>query len=343
MPRRDVEEIEFGDIASARDARDRYQGFIDEERDNPRSKTVAFNVAEPGGEDVAERAAVHAGDSRAGEAEKYGQAPLTDAEKDWLREKHGSFKEGGAGNYMKVRAAKAVLQGKGVNNWRDHYQPDLTVDEHRSEAEGIGGEMRGGREREDSRERDRRMREQGVGALHNQAKDALDRARDGNREAREFFLQEGKSTMLDVRPETRDTAIGSVSTVTGRDAEMLEEINEERSDKALRHDMRRSAEITRDPLKWARNPGQYDYPGVDTVQPGYIQDQRTEHAREVDRRREAPTPDDIEDWAQHPERYDVPGVDTPSTGRTGAGAAIGDAVADVFDGKERVDDDLFSL
>jgi hypothetical protein len=41
-------------------------------------------------------------------------------------------------------------------------------------------------------------------------------------------------------------------------------IQRRRSDAAREADRAKDAEVTTDPLKWASNPDEYDYPGVDT-------------------------------------------------------------------------------
>ncbi|MFP4627190.1 MAG: hypothetical protein ACLFNI_11435 [Natronomonas sp.] len=41
-------------------------------------------------------------------------------------------------------------------------------------------------------------------------------------------------------------------------------INRRRSDEARTADRAKDAELTTDPLTWASNPDEYDYPGVDT-------------------------------------------------------------------------------
>lgn len=65
----------------------------------------------------------------------------------------------------------------------------------------------------------------------------------------------------------------------GTAGQTVENLHQQRSKKERIADESFDAELTTDPEKWAKNPDQYDYPGVDTVSPR-IRRQRAERAVE---------------------------------------------------------------
>ncbi len=139
---RDVESVEFGDRESANAVRDEIPDEHLAESDDRRTKTIELSPEATRA--TRTRVTGEAADSRAYLADQHGQAELTDAEKrrlDFTRT-----------NVMHARSAKAILQGEGVDDWTAHYDPELTVDEHRGVAERARRDDRGQRMDHEERE-----------------------------------------------------------------------------------------------------------------------------------------------------------------------------------------------
>jgi len=143
-----------------------------------------------------------------------------------------------------------------------------------------------------------------VQRVREEAESAKDPALRGDSEAIGFLREEQR-----FEDELFDVSLRGAAP-SGRDYERLEEVHSERSERAQRVDERRSATVTPDPLTWAQNPAQYDYVGIDTVDPEELHAERSLEARSVDERRSAPIADSKEQWAQNTDTYDWPGVDT---------------------------------
>ncbi|WEL29813.1 hypothetical protein [Haloferax volcanii] len=79
---------------------------------------------------IAEMVSEAASDYR-DEESRYGQASLTDFEKRCL-----DFTRS---NVFHARSVKAIAEGNGVGDWLAHYDPELTVDEHRDLLESVAG------------------------------------------------------------------------------------------------------------------------------------------------------------------------------------------------------------
>lgn len=299
------ERIEFARRELANQIRDdpQFQAFI-ADSDDRRTATVVLRDAtpEPALNDIAGRAA----DSRRAEAEKAGQAPLTDAERRRI-----NFAAPGV-NVPKARSIKAIAEKEGVDDWIAFADLSLTVDENRDLLKRAAREERGkrmGQRRDSEAARAQRLGE----AFTTQQDQELDRAKDfaltdPDPEAQDFLRDQGPiEDVFDIglRREPGRT-VGQ-----GEDFDRLVERHEQRGERATAIDERRTAEVTTNPFVWANNPDRYDFPGIDTVQPADLHDERSERARDTDRDELAPIADTREQWARHPDEFDWPGVDTP--------------------------------
>lgn len=121
---RDPVDVEFHDRGAANELRDRIDDEHLAEGDDRRSKTVL--IAEDAPLATQNLAAGAAADSKAHVADKGGQKPLTDAEKDRI-----DFTRT---NVMHARSVKGRLQNAGVDDWLAFYDPTLEVEEHDPEA-----------------------------------------------------------------------------------------------------------------------------------------------------------------------------------------------------------------
>jgi len=288
--------VEFGQRQVANEIRGRLEPFLGDD-DSRRSKTIELQDRVP--DDVVQRVREEAADSRGAEADKAGQASLTDRER-----KEIDFSKDGV-NVPYARSVKGVAKAEGVEDWLQYSDFDVTVDENRNVLQRAGREERGqsgqGRSREKTElQRGRRAKRQ----RRQQAEEAKAPAFGGNVEAAEFLREEQR-----FEDDLFDISLRGGGP-SGSDFEGLEAAHEERSERAQRVDERRSAKVTRDPLKWSQNKAQYDFPGIDTVQPGELHAERSKPAQKVDEREQAPIADSREQWAQNSDEYDWPGVDT---------------------------------
>ncbi|MFD1633161.1 hypothetical protein ACOZ4L_05650 [Haloplanus ruber] len=134
--------VEFGSKAAADAYRDDHEEYICPVDDDRRLKTVAFMSDTP--EWLLDQARLDAEEGRAEREASAGQATLTDGERDRI-----DFSEGRA-NVPHARAVKGIATDHGVDDWTAHYDPTLTVDEHREVMERAGRE--GGGQRLDANE-----------------------------------------------------------------------------------------------------------------------------------------------------------------------------------------------
>jgi len=134
------EEIEFGSKAAADAAREEYEEHLCSD-DDRRLTRVTFSSTTP--DDVFDRVRREAEDVRSEQVSGPGQIPLTDHEQGVI-----DFSRGRA-NIPHARAVKGIARSEGVDDWTAHYDPLLTVDEHR-EVMSRAGQQGGGRRREDT-------------------------------------------------------------------------------------------------------------------------------------------------------------------------------------------------
>jgi len=288
--------VEFGQRDVANSVRERLDGFLAED-DSRVEKTVKLQDRVP--DALVQRVREEAADSRQAEAQKAGQAALSDSERrriDFTKDRV---------NVPYARSVKGIADNVGVDDWVQYADFTLSVDENRrllKDAARQGGGDRG--QGETAEQRALRKGQQAKTRRREQAESAKDPALRGDSEAIGFLREEQR-----FEDELFDVSLRGAAP-SGRDYERLEEVHSERSERAQRVDERRSATVTPDPLTWAQNPAQYDYVGIDTVDPEELHAERSLEARSVDERRSAPIADSKEQWAQNTDTYDWPGVDT---------------------------------
>lgn len=297
-------EIQFGSLDAANRIRNnpQYQGFV-AETDNARSKTVELKAATP--ESALEDIQGEASDTREHKAEEYGQAELTRREKQKI-----DFSET---NVMHARSVKAIAQGKGVDDWTAFYEGGrLTVDEHRDKMERATRDETGRRGLGQDQQSDAAVDQRYAQAHKTKQREELGQAKEyafteGDRDAQDVVRSKGPlSDVTDISfSRTDDGRLRG----TGQDYERLQQAHENRSGRARTLDEKKSAQPTRDPFEWRNNPGKYDYPGIDTVQPDDLHEERSPQARARDERDAAPVTENKQQWALNPGRYDYEGVD----------------------------------
>jgi len=297
-----TETIEFDGREAARPIRqDRAIKPFLADSDDARTGTVKLKSNTP--ERVIERVVGEAAETREKEAEKFGSVPLSESEKERI-----DFQET---DIPTARAAKGVATGVGVGDWVSHFDETLTASENRQTIKDAKTD--GGGRRDDGRETGQNAKRL--------AKANKRRKRESGGRLRDYgLLQQDDAAQEELRGRG---SIGDVFDVgfnrdgqrlrgKGDDFDRLQDVHDERSKRARRVDERRQAKVTRDPIQWVNNPSQYDFPGIDTVQPNELHEQRSERAQRADERNIAPKAETKEQWATSPDRYDWPGVDRPN-------------------------------
>jgi hypothetical protein len=127
--------VEFGTKDEADAVREEYEEHLCPD-DDRRLKTVAFASDTP--DRVLEDASIRAAATRQ-EREGPGQLELTDHERDRI-----DFSKANA-SVPHARAVKGIMRDAGVDDWTAHYDPTLTVDEHRDLAERASRDDQGQR------------------------------------------------------------------------------------------------------------------------------------------------------------------------------------------------------
>lgn len=305
-----AETIEFGSLSAARAARNNpnFRPFLADE-DDARTATVVVEEGTP--EAALDDLQGEAADSLAYKADRYGQAELSRAEKSRI-----DFSSGRA-NVMHARSVKAIARGKGVDDWTSFYDPTLSVDEHRSLMEQATKDDRGRRDlgRDPDSEEAHHAR---VARAHHQRKQAeLPHAKragfQGDPDAQAFVREQGPlGEVFDVRYSRDDEGQLQGS---GEDYDRLQDVHEERSDRARTLDGKKQAPVTRDPYQWVNAPSRWDFIGIDDVRPAELHAARSDQAQAIDERSAAPLTDDPQVWAMNPERYDYEGVDDADPAR----------------------------
>lgn len=173
--------IEFGTRAEANEVRDLVGAEQFTDRYDRRHKTVELVDDAP--EDLVEELEGRAAADRAAQESGPGQMDLTKAERRYF-----DFSREGL-NVPKLRAVKAIMTDAGVDDWRAHVDPTLTVAEHHDVAEQAATE--GGGQRMDAEDSDdeirARQRRQAEGA---KCDHALDHCADGEGDACDFLVEE---------------------------------------------------------------------------------------------------------------------------------------------------------
>jgi len=288
--------IEFGQRGVANEIRNRLDGFLAED-DSRVEKTVRLQERVP--DSLVQRVQEEAADSREADAQKAGQASLSDRERREI-----DFSKDGV-DVPTARSIKGIADREGVTDWLQFADLTLTVDENRRVLERAGREERGARGRGKTQEQAALEKgKQAKRRRRQQAEGAKDAAFAGDSEAIGFLREEER-----FEDDLFDVSLRG-SGPSGRDYERLQDAHDARSERARRVDERRSSTVTRDPLRWAGAKNQLDYPGIDTVDPASLHAERSLNARQIDEREQAPIADTREQWARNPDRYDWRGVDT---------------------------------
>lgn len=300
--------VQFGSRTAAKKIRNdpKFKPFL-KDVDDGRQATVRLKKSTP--QSALNEITGEAADSKRHEAEKAGQIELSRRER-----KHIDFKREGV-NVPKARSIKGIATHAGVDDWESFADFELTVDENRELLKRASKEDSGrrglGSDRMDDAQVDKRI----ASGHHEREQNELGRAKefgivDQDDEAQSFVQDQGDTgDVFDI-----GFGRGKSGQIFGQgdDFDRVERRHESRSSRAQTVDEKRTAPVTLDPFVWANNPNEYDFPGVDTVQPNKLHQQRTEQAQEVDNNELAPITLDKEKWAMNPDKFDYPGVDTPS-------------------------------
>jgi len=305
--------IEFGRLDAANEMRDKVAQYLSR-TDKRNEKTVRLESSTP--DRVIERVKEAAFGSREQRAKGAGKAELTDKERESLKRQHSNFSWQQHG--FQAMAVKAALQSEGVTEWMDYYEPGEGVDSALAKLRSSKGNAVNSRASigaESMRTDTDEMRNTGRRSKQAErvSSDRVDSAKRPaiveQDEAATDFLQEE----MEFGGDPFDVSVQGRREASGRDVELVEERHEQRSMRAQRQDEMEAAPTTSNPLKWSANPDQYDFPGVDTIDPDVVQDTRSERAREMDANQRAPIAESAAQWANNPDEYDLPGVDTPGS------------------------------
>jgi hypothetical protein len=302
-----VKTVEFGRLQDARQIRNDNllsQFLADSDSGNEKTVRVVDNIPDR----ALNRIRGDAADSRQAERDKAGQAALTREERNEI-----DFSREGV-DVPTARSIKGIAENEGVTDWMAYADLTLTVDENREVLASAAQEE--GNARQDAEMTEGRQIERAAQANERVEREEIPRAKDaaiagGDAEAAEFLQTDEfavAATENDFRGSLTDEGVFSGS---GEDFERAVERHRDRSARARALDERKRAEIAPNPVVWSQNPGRYDLPGVDTVQPAKVHERRSERAQQTDENDFAPVADSPVQWARNPDQYDWPGVDLP--------------------------------
>lgn len=187
-PRR-AEKVQFGTLDAANQWRDDNDQHL-HEADKRTTKTVSILPDAP--ESVIEDASTEATISTS-QHKTYGQAKLSDRERDQLEDRDG-WTWGQHG--FQAMSAKALLQEEGGTPWIDYYDHTLEVDEHLSVVESaedmavMEGTRGPGEGRDDSEKSEAEIAEDLDRATGEACNHAEEGCRDGHNEACEVLLED---------------------------------------------------------------------------------------------------------------------------------------------------------
>lgn len=308
-------QIEFGSRAAANEVRDNLEEYR-ARTDDRRSKTVHLQASTP--DNVLKRLKERAFTSQRSDMGTGGaMQELTDDEQRQLKQVHDRFSWSDHG--FEAMQVKGTLKARGVTDWTNYYEPGEGSQSALAKLEQAKKDQQQTRAPTAVEADYTDMEEMtGMDDIRRQAergrRQQADRAKepaivDTDADAQEFLREE---QLLGNDPfDLSFNTSGAGETVAGRDAELMEQRNADRSAHARLMDDLSAAEVTRDPIKWANNPDEYDFPGIDTPEPEEIHERRSERARDMDNQEKAPIADSVQQWAREPDEYDWPGVDTP--------------------------------
>ncbi len=308
--------INFGSRGEANEYRDRVDEFR-AESDDRRKKTLELVEDTP--EQIIERLQERAFASRSDDGGLGGvMAELSRGEKAALEKQHRGFEwqQHGFG----AMRAKGALEARGVTDWMNYYEPGegtegalKNLNQGKNQAQQTRAPTAIEQDYTDMEEMagNDRVRRQSERMRADQVKSAKRAAIvDVDPDAREFLEEERRfeDDLFDISFGPDDLGL---FTAKGSDAELAHDRMQQRSAHARLMDRLRSGTITTDIMQWAANPSEYDYPGVDTLDPELKHSKRSKRAREVDERELAPRAASRREWASDMDDFDLPGVDTP--------------------------------
>lgn len=309
-----VKKIKFGSRKDANEQREKFEQHLSE-KDDRRKKTVKLSEDAP--DRVLDKAQTAGFESEQAETHNAGMHELSDGELDQIKRVHDNFEWQEDG--FEAMRVKAALEAKGVTGWKNYYEPGegvggavKTLEQSKRRSAAGGGKVAMDDRRDPDDQINQRRRQQQTSRMRGRQLESAKEAAvmEGDADATEFINEERQfgEDVFKIRFSESPTGVPQAS---GTDLALLEERNQQRSKRARRMDNRRAAKITRDPVTWASAPGQYDFPGIDTVDPQQAHNRRSERAREKDRNELAPKADTLNEWAADKDHLDWPGVDTP--------------------------------
>jgi len=307
---------EFGSRQAANQFRDRAGEQYLQPDDSRVEKTVRVSGNAP--DSIQQRAESAALGSQTSDREGAGRAKLTEKEKETLRRTTSfTWQQNG----FEAMAVKAAVQSKGVTEWQDFYEPGEGVESAlRKVRDAKGGAAQsaantaiGGR-RMDAQEQDnigRRARQTERAQAEQVGRAKAPAVVERDSDAIGFIREEQQfgGDVFDIAFSETDRYGRPVG--SGSDMSLLEERNQQRSQRARTVDEQKSANVTRDPIAWSQSPNTLDFPGIDTIDPEKTHAARSERAQEKDESELAPRADTPAEWAADPDEFDWPGVDTP--------------------------------
>lgn len=309
-----VTKIKFGSKQDANEQRDKFEQFLSE-KDDRRKKTVKLSDDAP--DRVREKARSAGFESEEADTHNAGMRELSENEREQLNRVHRGFEW--QENGFEAMRVKGALQAKGVTDWQNYYEPGegvsgavKTLETSKASSARSGASVAMDDRRDPDDQVNQRRRQQQTSRVRGKQLDSAKEAAitDGDADAQEFIAEEQGfgEDVFDIRYSESPSGVPQA---TGSDLALLEQRNRQRSQKARRMDNRRAAEITRDPIEWASDPSEHDFPGIDTIDPQKVHNRRSERAREKDRNELAPKADSLNAWAGDKDHLDWPGVDTP--------------------------------
>lgn len=267
--------IEFGSRKAANDFRDRASEWLAAD-DSRRRKAVKLKRGAPA--HVRRRGEEEAFTTRREGRSSSGMAELSEQERRTLERTQDTYSWQQHG--FEAMRAKAALQQQGATDWMDFWEPgegaegamkNLRRAKERSARTGAGIGVESRRTDEEELMGQQRRRRQGEAVMGEQLSGAR----------RAAILEEDPDAMAFLEREREVADVFDLSFSTrgrepkplGETGELVEDRHEMRSPTARAVDRAKEAPKTRDPLKWSQAPNQWDFPGVDTVDPDRAREQ----------------------------------------------------------------------
>lgn len=247
---------------------------------------------------------------------------MSKSERESLKRQHRTFSWQKHG--FQAMRVKGAMKAKGVDTWQDYYEPGEGVGSALQKLQTKKGRAGKGRRASIGIESIRTDEEEGSGGGRRRRQSEQVAAQQVSSAKEPAILERDASAIEAIRDEELFGDVWDVSfrasdehgrpAPSGRDFSLLQERHDQRSERAKGVDAVKAAPKTRDPIKWAKNPNQYDYPGIDTVDPEKVHAGRSDRAKAVDESKSAPLASSVEEWADDPSKTDLLGIDSPQGG-----------------------------